>query len=66
MLASGIAEELYVHFKPNDYKYYYDTIKINSENETLLIPIHAYPAINRESLRDLFPRLIDFGVVEIG
>lgn len=61
-----MAEEIYIHFQPNEYKYYYDTIKINSENDTILVPIHAYPAINRDNLRELFPRLIDFGVVEIG
>ena len=61
-----MAEEIYVHFKPNEYKYYYDTIRINTQTETLLIPLHAFPALSRENLRELFPRLIDFGTVDIG
>jgi hypothetical protein len=31
-----------------------------------MIPIHAYPVLNRENLLDIFPRLIDFGIVTIG
>ena len=46
--------------------YYFDMIKINSEEDDLQIPIHAYPVLNRENLREIFPRLIDFGNVEIG
>lgn len=46
--------------------YYFDMIKINSEDDDLQIPIHAYPVLNRENLREIFPRLIDFGNVEIG
>ena len=66
MIASGMAEDIYIHFKPSEYKYYYDALRINSGDEALLLPIHAYPALNRESVREIFPRLIDFGTVEIG
>jgi len=41
-------------------------IKVNSEEDDLQIPIHAYPVLNRENLREIFPRLIDFGNVELG
>lgn len=61
-----MAEELHVQFRPQEYKYFYDVIRINTQNDTLLIPIHAYPALNREGLRELFPRLIDFGTLDIG
>jgi hypothetical protein len=61
-----MAEELFIHFKPNEYKYFNDTQKINSGDDTLIIPIHAYPALSRDNIRDIFPRLIDFGTVEIG
>lgn len=65
-IPSGMAEELYVHFKPTEYKYYYDTIRINTQDDTLLIPLHGYPALSRDYLRELFPRLIDFGTLDIG
>jgi hypothetical protein len=61
-----MAEELYIHFTPNEYKYYSDTIRINSEHDHILVPIYAYPAVSRDGLRELFPALIDFGTVEIG
>lgn len=41
-------------------------IKVNAEEDQMQIPIHAYPVLNRENLREIFPRLIDFGNVEIG
>ncbi|CAD8145233.1 unnamed protein product [Paramecium pentaurelia] len=65
-IPSGMAEELYVQFKPQEYKYFYDVIRINTQDDTLLIPIHAYPALSRDGLRELFPRLIDFGTLDIG
>ena len=30
-----------------------------------MLPIHAYPVLNRENLREAFPKLIDFGLVDI-
>jgi hypothetical protein len=62
----GMFDEIYVSLKPYDYKYYQDTMRINTFQESILIPIHAYPAINRDYLRDLFPRYLDFGTLEIG
>ena len=61
-----MAEDLYIHFRPNEYKYFFDKIKINSSDDALIVPIHAYPALDRDVIRDIFPRLIDFGTVEIG
>jgi hypothetical protein len=61
-----MAEDVFIHFKPTEYKYYYETIRINSGDNTLILPIHAYPALSRDSIRDVFPRLIDFGTIEIG
>ena len=29
-IPSGMAEELYVQFKPQEYKYFYDVIRINT------------------------------------
>ena len=39
---------------------------MNTETENLLIPIHAYPVLDRENLREVFPKLIDFGSIEVG
>ena len=50
-------------FNPEEYKYYYDTIKIHTENDNLVVPVHAYPVV--PNLREIFPRLIDFGAVDI-
>ena len=61
-----MSEDINIEFKPNEYKYYYDILKIMAENETICVPIHAFPSISREDLRELFPRLIDFGIADIG
>lgn len=47
-------------------RYFYDTIRINTETENILVPIHAYPVLDRDNLRNIFPRLIDFGTILIG
>jgi hypothetical protein len=62
-MAPGMYQEIQVIFNPEQYQYYYDTIKIHTENDNLVVPVHAYPVI--PSLRELFPRLIDFGAVDI-
>lgn len=57
MIPSGVSEDIYVLFTPNDeYKYFYDCIRIHCEGEKIpkrthdgniiLIPIHAFPVIN--------------------
>ena len=50
-LASGMSETIYIQFKPMSYKYYYETLKLNTETENLLIPIHAYPVLDMQKLR---------------
>lgn len=62
MIPTGVAEEIYVQFTPADdqYKYYYDAIRIHCEGDKILIPIHAFPVINSEK-SELFPSLIDMG-----
>ena len=56
-VAPGMSEDLYIEFKPNAWRYYYDCVRIHCEDENLLIPIHGYPVINEV----VFPRVLDFG-----
>ena len=61
MVPSGIAEDIYVQFTPNDeYKYFYDSIRIHCEGDKILIPIHAFPVINSKK-DEIIPKLIDMG-----
>jgi hypothetical protein len=66
MVPSGISEDIYVQFTPgNEFKYFYDSIRIHCEGDKILIPIHAYPVINTQK-DELLPRTIDLGRVTIG
>ena len=61
MVPAGISEDIYVQFTPNDeYKYYYDCIRIHCEGDKILIPIHAFPVINSKK-DEIFPNYIDMG-----
>ncbi|EFJ43939.1 hypothetical protein VOLCADRAFT_121366 [Volvox carteri f. nagariensis] len=62
LLAPGMSEEVVVEFCPSHYRYYYDCIRVHSEDENLLIPIHAYPVANET----LFPTRVDFGRGPVG
>jgi hypothetical protein len=73
-IAPGMSEKLTVQFSPNEWRYYYDTIRIHSEDDNILIPLHAYPTVapiqapitssKNPSAReqpDFFPNEVDFG-----
>lgn len=61
MIPSGIAEDIYVQFTPNDeQKYFYDTIRIHCDGDKILIPIHAFPVINTKK-DEIFPSYVDLG-----
>jgi len=64
-LAPGMHQNIFIHFKPKEHKYYYDSLRVHTESQNLVIPIHAFPVISREH-KTIFPRLIDFGTIEIG
>ena len=59
-----MSEEIYIFFKPTEYKYYFEYIRIHCENDKIQIPIHAFPVINQD--QNIFPKLIDFGNLKIG
>lgn len=50
-------ERLYIDFEPLEWRYHYDCIRIHSQAENLLIPIHGYPTLNAVE----FPPRLDFG-----
>lgn len=62
MLPTGVAEDIYIQFTPapDQYKYYYDSVRIHCEGDKMLIPIHAFPVINSKQA-ELFPSTIDMG-----
>jgi len=61
MVPSGISEDIYVQFTPNDeFKYFYDSIRIHCEGDKILIPIHAFPVINSKK-DSLLPKQLDLG-----
>lgn len=56
-LAPGLSQKIKVIFKPSEFKYYTDFVRIRGDEKTLLIPIHGYPVINNIE----FPRTFSFG-----
>ena len=47
LVPPGLSEEVKLFFAPTEYRYYYDCIRVRCEKqESMMIPIHAYPAIN--------------------
>ena len=54
----GTADEVTIEFTPQEWRYYYDAIRINCENENILVPVHAYPAVGEVSI----PPFIDMGM----
>ncbi|QDZ21819.1 cilia- and flagella-associated protein [Chloropicon primus] len=57
LIPPGLSEEIEIEFRPTEWRYYYDCIRIHTEDGNMLIPIHAYPTLNEVN----FPRRIDFG-----
>ena len=57
-LAPGMSQKIVIKFRPKEYKYYHDYIRIQTVGQRfILVPIHAYPVLNKLD----FPRNITFG-----
>lgn len=64
-IAPGMSEEVKVSFVPRNYNYYHTQVRILGEAENFIVPIHAFPVMNKGNV-EIFPKRIDFGLREIG
>lgn len=62
-LVPGLTTECTIEFTPDEWRYYYDCIRINCPGEeNLVIPIHAYPVMSTDD----FPQQFSFPPVPVG
>lgn len=62
-LVPGLTIDCTIEFSPDEWRYYYDSIRINCPGEeNLVIPIHAYPVMSTKD----FPTQFSFPPVPVG
>ncbi|CAN0008939.1 unnamed protein product [Ectocarpus sp. 6 AP-2014] len=62
LVAPGSSEVITVDFHPREHRYHYDCLRLHTDSENLLVPLHAYPVMNDV----IFPERLDFGVHALG
>ncbi|KAH9519003.1 hypothetical protein Btru_008882 [Bulinus truncatus] len=62
-MVAGMVLKCTVEFNPDEWRYYYDCIRIHCQGEdNLIVPIHGYPVMNTKE----FPRNYTFSPIPVG